>query len=147
MVIEGPRSNNELFNERGYWSLPTDIDLVAPAEAAFAKRLKRSGWSEDLDDFKLVFREALINAMKHGSKDDPDKKVKVEIKVSKERVYIQIRDEGEGFDPAQLPDPLLPENLLKSSGRGIFLMNNFFDSVTHEDGGKKIIMVKTKKEI
>ncbi len=145
MTEEGPRSHSQLF-EGGYWSLPTNLDLVAPAEADFARRLKRSRWSRDEAHFLQVsFREALINAIKHGNQNDPEKKVRVEVKVSRERIYIKIRDEGEGFKRAEVPDPTIPENLLKGEGRGIFLMKQFFDSVTHEDGGRTIIMTKERK--
>jgi len=146
MVHEGPRSYSQLF-EGGYWSLPTNLDLVASAGVAFATRLKRSHWSGDEAHFLQVsFEEALINAMKHGNKNNPEKKVQVEVKVSRERIYIRIRDEGEGFNPEEVPYPLAPESLLNTSGRGIFMMRNFFDSVKHEDGGRTIIMIKRRKE-
>ena len=126
--------------------MPTDIRLVGPAEADFARRLKRSHWSGDEAHFLAVsFKEALINAMKHGNKNNPEKKVQVEVKVSRERIYVRIRDQGEGFDPEKVPDSQDPENLLKASGRGIFMMGKFFDSVKHEEGGRTIIMKKERK--
>ncbi len=170
MVREGLKPTHQSF-EGGYWSLPTDIGLVDTAENVFIKRLKRSGWDTNSDEIKNVqvaFREALINAMAHGnlnikkSEDDrsswftlaerelalhsTDKIVKVVVKVSKERIYIQVRDQGEGFNPEDVPDPLQIENILKGSGRGIFLMQSYFDSVKYTKGGREVTMIKTRKQ-
>jgi len=107
----------------------------------------------DLDDDALhwvgvAVRESVINAIKHGNGGDESKRVHVEfapLDASGPGIAIRVRDEGRGFDPAVLPDPLAPENILKTSGRGIFLIRSFMDEVTMQpapDGGMEVVMVK-----
>jgi serine/threonine-protein kinase RsbW len=96
----------------------------------------------------VAIRESVINAIKHGNKGDAAKHVFVEFETSARTVpelAIRVRDEGEGFDPETVANPLDPENLLKSSGRGIFLIRNFMDDVRLQrapEGGMEIRMVK-----
>lgn len=92
----------------------------------------------------LAVREAVANAIKHGNRQDPDKRVEVECAVRRNQVVVSVEDEGEGFDPASLPDPLRAENLLKPSGRGIFFMNQFMDEIdyTFVRGGGTIVTMK-----
>jgi len=97
----------------------------------------------------VAVRESVINAIKHGNCCDAQKRVHVEFTALDEGrrggVAVCVRDEGCGFDPSQLADPLAPENLLKTSGRGIFLMRSFMDEMTFqrcEEGGMEVRMVK-----
>ena len=96
----------------------------------------------------VAVRESVINAIKHGNRNDSTKRVFVEFETSTNSVpelSIRVRDQGEGFDPEEVADPLAPENLLKSSGRGIFLIRNFMDVVQLRrapEGGMEIRMVK-----
>ena len=97
----------------------------------------------------VAVRESVINAIKHGNACDEHKRVHVEftpLEHSASRgIAIRVRDEGRGFDPASLPDPLAPENLLKASGRGIFLIRSFMDEVAVRpapEGGMEVLMVK-----
>ena len=166
MSMEGPKQNsNELFNGDS-WVLPTDINLVGPAEADFEKRLVGAEWDED-DIFKLMyaFREALINSITHGnlgikkkidgedlattaareqSVHPTNKKIYITIEVGKNKVSLKLRDEGEGFKQAEVQDPT-EQGLLDVKGRGIFLMKQFFDSVTYNEKGNEVTMIKEKK--
>ena len=97
----------------------------------------------------VAVRESVINAIKHGNENDARKRVHVEFTRldgdTPPGIAIRVRDEGPGFDPATLPDPLAPENLLKSSGRGIFLIRNFMDEMVLQrapQGGMEVVMVK-----
>jgi serine/threonine-protein kinase RsbW len=96
----------------------------------------------------VAIRESVINAIKHGNRNDSSKRVFVEFETDRSHapeLLIRVRDQGDGFDPETLADPLAPENLLKSSGRGIFLIRNFMDDVQlHRppEGGMEIRMVK-----
>ncbi len=97
----------------------------------------------------VATRECVINAIKHGNQSDVTKRVFVEFETSVRGVVpeltIRVRDQGQGFDPELLKSPLDPENLLKSSGRGIFLIRNFMDDVQLRrppDGGMEIQMIK-----
>src|SRR5215208_4056742 len=97
----------------------------------------------------VAVRESVINAIKHGNRSDTHKRVHVEftpLEAETPRgVLIRVRDEGPGFDPESVPDPLAPENLLKGSGRGIFLIRSFMDEMVLQraaEGGMEMVMVK-----
>jgi serine/threonine-protein kinase RsbW len=93
----------------------------------------------------MAVREAVANAIKHGNRLDASKHVHLEMDVVADTLVISIRDEGEGFDPAAVDDPLAPENRLKTSGRGIFYMKTFMDDVRfqrHPRGGMEIVLKK-----
>ena len=96
----------------------------------------------------VAIRECVINAIKHGNHHDLSKRVFVEFATllnGVPQITIRVRDQGEGFDPETIADPLAPENLLKGSGRGIFLIRNFMDEVELQrapEGGMEVLMVK-----
>ena len=93
----------------------------------------------------MAVREAVTNAMVHGNQEDEAKSVEVILSCLKDALEIEVRDQGEGFDPANVPDPTEPANILKPSGRGIFLMRTFMDEVewlARPDGGTAVRMVK-----
>ncbi|HEX7829162.1 MAG TPA: ATP-binding protein [Thermoanaerobaculia bacterium] len=93
----------------------------------------------------MAVREAVANAIKHGNKLDVRKKVYATFELTGFDLEITIIDEGEGFDPARVSDPLNPQNLMKTSGRGIFYMKTFMDQVTysfHPGGGTSLVMTK-----
>ena len=96
----------------------------------------------------VAIRECVINAIKHGNHHDLSKRVFVEFATllnGVPQITIRVRDQGEGFDPDTIADPLAPENLLKGSGRGIFLIRNFMDEVELQrapEGGMEVLMVK-----
>lgn len=95
----------------------------------------------------LSVRESVINAIKHGNKLDNDKKVEVKFVICEDEITIYVRDYGEGFDPARIPNPLEPTNLLNPNGRGIFYMRTFMDEVmfsSHPQGGTVVKMLKRK---
>jgi serine/threonine-protein kinase RsbW len=110
---------------------------------------KSIGMDDDSSHWiSVAIRESVINAIKHGNRNDVSKLVFVEFETAQDEapeISIRVRDQGEGFDPETLADPLAPENLLKSSGRGIFLIRNFMDDVRLQrapEGGMEIRMVK-----
>lgn len=86
--------------------------------------------------------EAVNNAISHGNKNDPDKRVVLDVDYEGREVVVTVEDEGRGFNPDELPDPLAPENLLKPSGRGIHIMKSLMDKVDFNftRHGTKIIM-------
>jgi serine/threonine-protein kinase RsbW len=112
-----------------------------------------------LDDDSLhwvgvAIRESVINAIKHGNRNDSAKHVFIEFETATRaavpELLIRVRDQGEGFDPETVANPLDPENLLKSSGRGIFLIRNFMDDVQLRrapEGGMEIRMVKRAQPV
>ena len=93
----------------------------------------------------MAVREAVANAIKHGNRLDAQKKVNATFNLHNSELEITISDEGEGFDPGKVSDPLNPQNLLKTSGRGIFYMRTFMDRVQyqfHPGGGTSLVMSK-----
>ena len=93
----------------------------------------------------MAVREAVANAIKHGNKLDIRKKVHATLELSGTSLAITILDEGEGFDPQAVSDPLNPQNLMKTSGRGIFYMKTFMDQIDYSfDPGNGTSLVMTK---
>jgi serine/threonine-protein kinase RsbW len=93
----------------------------------------------------MAVREAVANAIKHGNKLDVHKKVNATFELQGFELEITISDEGQGFDPEKVSDPLNPQNLMKTSGRGIFYMKTFMDQVSYSfqpDGGTSLVMTK-----
>ena len=96
----------------------------------------------------VAVRESVINAIKHGNRNDAAKHVFVDLEThsnGQPELFIRVRDEGEGFEPEEVANPLAPENLLKSSGRGIFLIRSFMENVQLRrapEGGMEIRMSK-----
>ncbi len=84
---------------------------------------------EDIMKISMAVREAAVNAVLHGNAYDPAKKVTLDIERNARDLVITIRDQGQGLDVSKIPDPLAPENLLKTSGRGIFIIRSFMDEV------------------
>jgi serine/threonine-protein kinase RsbW len=111
---------------------------------------RMAGLDEDsLHWVSVAVRESVVNAIKHGNKYDESKRVVVEFTAmpvhEPQELVIRVQDEGEGFDPEEIADPLAPENILKSSGRGIFLIRSFMDDVQLRRGqtrGMEVRMVK-----
>jgi serine/threonine-protein kinase RsbW len=109
-----------------------------------------AGLDEDAMQWvSVAVRESVINAIKHGNREDRRKHVTVEFSLTPRphagEFAVTVLDEGVGFDPGEIADPLAPENLLKSSGRGIFFMRSFMDSLSIErrpEGGMAVRMVK-----
>jgi serine/threonine-protein kinase RsbW len=124
------------------------LDFVQVVGDHFARTV---GLDEDSRHWVgVALRESVINAIKHGNRNDASKHVFVDFEAAAQaasapELVIRVRDEGEGFDPASLQDPLAPENLLRANGRGIFLIRNFMDSVElarAPEGGMQIRMTK-----
>ena len=126
--------------------LPSHIEAVADAAAAGTDFIRNCGVSEEVSfGIEMALREAVTNAMVHGNQEDESKSVEVIFNCHDNELEIEVRDQGEGFDPAKVPDPTNAENLLKTSGRGIFLMRTFMDEVewlNRPEGGTAVRMMK-----
>jgi serine/threonine-protein kinase RsbW len=121
------------------------LACVGKAELAAGEAASRCGFSEeDCRHIAAAVREAVMNAVVHGSQSDPVRRVTVALESTAASLTVAVRDEGRGWDPATVPDPLAPENLLKSSGRGIFLIRAFMDEVRFATfaHGSEIMMTK-----
>jgi len=126
--------------------LPSHIEAVADAAAALTGFVNGCGLDEQAAfGVDMAVREAVTNAVVHGNQEDETKSVEVVFSCAGNELEIEIRDQGEGFDPASVPDPTEPANILKTSGRGIFLMRTFMDEVdwfARPDGGTTVRLVK-----
>jgi serine/threonine-protein kinase RsbW len=130
--------------------LPSSFDLLDLVQALSDQLSAVAGFDEDLTHWvSVAVRESVINAIKHGNRGDLAKHVVVEFELRPrarpEEFVVRVLDEGEGFDPEEVADPLDPSNMLKSSGRGIFFMRNFMDDVTiarRPEGGMDVRMTK-----
>ena len=123
--------------------ISNDSHLLKETSKKLISNLKERQIDEEIIfDIHVGFEEALRNAMIHGNKSNPGKKVKVYTEISDEKVTISVEDEGKGFDPNKLPDPTVGENLLKESGRGVYLIKHLMDESRYENDGRKVIMVK-----
>jgi serine/threonine-protein kinase RsbW len=119
-----------MTDKRVSFTLESTLDSVNLAEEKTEKVAAEMGFSEeDCHRLAMSVREAMVNAVLHGNAYDPKKRVYVVFESNGTKLSITITDEGRGLDAAELPDPLAPENLLKQSGRGIFLMRSFMDDV------------------
>ena len=98
------------------------VDKLSAKVARYAKLDESSR-----DDLGIVATELVNNAIHHGNKNNPNKMVHIQFFVNSDRIELRIKDEGDGFDPDALKDPLAPENLMSESGRGIFLIRNLMD--------------------
>lgn len=112
------------------YTLESSLDSVNKVEQTAEQMAKKAGIDEDeLFKITMAVREAAVNAVLHGNSYDPDKRITASFENTGESLVIRIADQGKGLDPATLPDPLAPENLLRGSGRGIFLIRSFMDEV------------------
>lgn len=108
---------------------PNNLITVEEFVNYFAKDLGLD--NERFAALLLAVTEATTNAIIHANKCDVNKLVSVDVKVDKTKIFIKITDEGEGFDPSKIPDPTQPENLLKDSGRGVYLMRVYMDELKY----------------
>src|SRR2546429_860280 len=119
-----------MTEHRVSYTLDSTLETVDSAEQAAGKVATENGFDEDeVMQIAMAVREAAVNAVLHGNAYDPGKKVGLEFERTSSDLVITIRDQGKGMDMSRIPDPLAPENLLKTSGRGIFLIRSFMDEV------------------
>jgi serine/threonine-protein kinase RsbW len=112
------------------YTLESSLDSVNRVEQA-AEEMARTAGLEDEDIYRVAMavREAAVNAVLHGNSYDPEKSITATFESTADSLIVKIADQGKGLDPDTLPDPLAPENLLRGSGRGIFLIRSFMDEV------------------
>ena len=112
------------------YTLDSSLDSVNRVEETAEQLAKKAGMDED-EVFRstMAVREAAVNAVLHGNSYDPEKRITASFENTGDSLVIRIADQGKGLDPSTLPDPLAEENLLRGSGRGIFLIRSFMDEV------------------
>jgi serine/threonine-protein kinase RsbW len=140
--------------ERTPGTTPDDgRSVVIPSDPAEARRvqddieadLKRHAFEDrEIFSIRLALEEALVNAIKHGNQFDRNKRVHINYRVSHERFDIRITDEGPGFDPTDVPDPMADENLERPCGRGLLLMKHYMTEVVFHPPGNLLFMCKVR---
>ena len=127
-------------------TLQTQVESVSLAEEMCLRVAEAAGFGEDeCYRIGMSVREGVINAFHYGNLERPEKKIYLSVDLTPEKMIIRVLDEGEGFDLNAVPNPLAEENLLSTSGRGIFLMRAFMDEfevARGRTGGAEIIMSK-----
>lgn len=142
----GRRGANGTAPHRLVFTIPSDFVAGRDVQERILEDVKNHGFDgPNFFAINLALEEALTNAIKHGNRLDPRKKVRVESKVSHERAEIVIEDEGPGFQRTCVPDPTAQENLEKCSGRGILLIESYMNSVKWDRGGRRVRMVKVNE--
>ena len=108
-------------------------------------RLEQQHWSShDVFSVRLALEEAIVNAIKHGNHWDSTKQVRVVCKMSPDKLFVEITDEGPGFDPEEVPDPTDAEHLDCPGGRGIMLMRSYMNRVEYNESGNTVVMEKQR---
>ncbi len=110
--------------------------LAAMASADFSER--------EQFGVRLALEEAIINGMKHGNGDDPAKVIRVRLNFGTDEIVAEVEDEGPGFNPGHVPNPLAPENLEQPGGRGVFLMRHYMTTVEYNERGNRVRLCKKR---
>lgn len=131
------------------WTLDARIaSTAAEGKKVVDQLLQQLSWHEwqehDVFGIHLAMEEAVVNAIKHGNQDDPTKLVHVVIRLSRDSVDIQVTDEGQGFNPGEVPDPTDDDNLDLPSGRGLMLMRSFMTLIEYNEKGNSVRMKKER---
>ncbi|MGI8990963.1 MAG: ATP-binding protein [Bryobacteraceae bacterium] len=128
--------------------LESTLDSVDTAEGMAMDAAGKAGFDEDdVHKIGMAVRECMVNAVVHGNRYNENKKVHFRVAADAERLTIRIVDQGEGFELSDLPDPLAEENLLRHSGRGLFLIRAFMDDLQIQKAapsGTEVILVKNR---
>jgi serine/threonine-protein kinase RsbW len=122
----------------------SEINAISPVVDRLMLLIKESACAQEHEfEVETALRESLANAVLHGNRQDPRKKIRICCACQADRgILIIVKDEGEGFDPAKVPSPLVAENLHSDHGRGIYMLNLLMDDVHFERGGTEIHMRK-----
>ena len=132
-LVHSARFRRRPMSERQiHLTVGSRFENVELVQAAIDEAIAERGADDDARHWVgLAVREAVANAIKHGNRQDPEKRVDVAVRIAADEVEIVVSDEGTGFDPVGVPDPLAPENRFRTNGRGIFYMRRFMDEVSY----------------
>ena len=140
-IDRGPAVKNR--HELISFEVPSLISLMGDILNYLMKRVEKLGVIDpEQSNLFVALDEAFVNAVKHGNKFDSGKLVRVTVDISPDRASFTIEDEGDGFDVEAIPDPTNPENLFKTSGRGVMFIYNIMDEVSYNQRGNRLTMVK-----
>jgi serine/threonine-protein kinase RsbW len=127
--------------------IPSDTAAGRDILDEIIERLETEHWQQDdIFSVHLAVEEALVNAILHGNRLDSNKNIHVVCQLSPERIRVEIADQGNGFDPAALPDPTCPERLHSPGGRGVMLMKAFMTRVEYNQQGNRVVLEKARSK-
>jgi serine/threonine-protein kinase RsbW len=127
--------------------IPSDPVRARQVQEDVEQALKANEYEEkEVFGIKLALEEAMVNAIKHGNQLDLNKRVHIKYHVSRDRFEIHIKDEGPGFNPEEVPDPMAPENLERECGRGLLLMRHYMTEVEYHPPGNAVSMVRVRTD-
>lgn len=136
----------ESVHEKIEFEVPSLISLMHGILSYLMRRVEKLGVvNPETSNLFIALDEAFVNAVKHGNKFDVAKTVRIAADISPDEARFTIEDEGEGFDVDAIPDPLDPENLFKTSGRGVLFIYNIMDEVRYNERGNRLTMIKRSK--
>ena len=136
------------IREKIEFEFPSTVSLMNCILDYLMKRVEKVGIVDaDNSNLFIALDEAFVNAVKHGNKFDVDKIIRVSAEVSAKEARFTVEDEGEGFDVEKIPDPTNPENLFKTSGRGVLIIHNIMDEVKYNERGNRLTMIKKSEKI
>lgn len=128
-------------------SLPSDLDLGHGIIELLMQALETAKWEgRDLFHIGMAIEEAVVNAIEHGNKRNPDKKIHLDFRVSPEICYMQVTDEGEGFCREMLKDCTEDENLDKPRGRGVMLIEELMSEAKYNERGNQVTMIRKRND-
>src|SRR5689334_3003411 len=131
------------FHEKIEFELPSDLALMNGVLEYLQERVAKLGLIRpDRSNLFVALDEAFVNAIKHGNKNDPTKLLKITAELSSKEASFTVEDEGEGFNIREIPNPCDPENLFRTSGRGVLLIYNIMDEVEYNAQGNRVKMIK-----
>ena len=123
-----------------------DAAELAPVLDTLTGSLEAAGYSrKEVFGIRLAVEEAVVNSIKHAHGGDPRMTVRFRFRATPERFVAEVEDEGPGFDPGAVPDPLAPENLERDCGRGLLLIRSYMTSVVHNAAGNRVTLCKERR--
>jgi serine/threonine-protein kinase RsbW len=123
--------------------VPGEIKRVREISSKILKKLEPLGLSEsDMFDIRLCVEETVRNAVEHGPSGGKPATVIIDYRIEPGKFTMEVEDEGKGFDYTKVPDPTHPDNIMKSGGRGVYLVRRLMDKVEYNDSGNKVKLTK-----
>jgi serine/threonine-protein kinase RsbW len=130
------------------FTIPSDFAACRDVQHKIMQDVVAAGFDEETTfAIRISLEEAIVNAIRHGNRLDPNKKVRIDSNISPGRSEIAVEDEGTGFERKGIPDPTSSENLCRPNGRGILLIESYMTNVRWERGGRRVWMVKEKAPV
>lgn len=125
--------------------IPSDTSKGLEIQERIVTLMEKFEYSmRDIFAMRLALEEAVTNAIRHGNKSDPDKKVTIEAEVGAERMHVEVEDEGEGFEPGDVPDPTADDYIDRPNGRGLLLMKAYLNRFEYTNSGRRLRMERER---